>query len=142
MTIQTVSINVPQNLYLRLERLARLSRRPLETIVAQTLSTTIPPLPEDLPEEMRGDLVALEALDDDALWQVARSTVSPEQHTEHMQLLDKNRAGTLTESEREKLTQLRQSADQLMLRKAYAYMLLKWRGHRLPTLDELEAQAA
>jgi hypothetical protein len=35
---------------------------------------------------------------------------------------------------------LRQKADQLMLRKAYAYVLLKWRGHRLPTLAELEAQ--
>ncbi len=28
----------------------------------------------------------------------------------------------------------------MMLRKAYVYMLLKWRGHRLPSLAELEIQ--
>jgi hypothetical protein len=30
-------------------------------------------------------------------------------------------------------------ADLLVLRKAYAGVLLKWRGHKVPTLAELEA---
>lgn len=140
MTVQRMAIQMPQSLYRRLERLAEISRRPLENVVVQTLDSSVPPLPDDLPEEMRGDLLALEALDDDALWQVARGTVSPERQEQHRLLLEKNRLGTIAESERETLVQLRREADQLMLRKAYAYVLLKWRGHRLPTLAELEAQ--
>jgi hypothetical protein len=131
---------MPQPLYHRLERLAELTRRPVENLVVQTLDASVPPLPDDLPKEMRGDLLALESLDDESLWQVARSVVSPEQQAQHSLLLEKIRLGSITEPERATLTQLRQNADQLMLRKAYAYVLLKWRGHRLPTLAELEAQ--
>ncbi len=137
MSIQTVSIEMPQPLYHRLERLSKLARRPLQDLVVQTLDVGIPPLPDDLPLEMRPDLLALEELDDDALWQVARSEVDPGQWEQHSLLLEKNRLGTITEPERETLAQLRQQADQLMLRKAYAYVLLKWRGHRLPTLAEV-----
>ncbi len=44
MTIQTIAINVPQPVYRRYERLARLTRRPLESLIAQTLNANIPPL--------------------------------------------------------------------------------------------------
>ncbi len=39
--------------------------------------------------------------------------------------------------ERQTLTGLRATADKIMLQKAYAYLLLKWRGYRVPTLTEL-----
>ncbi|RMF29334.1 MAG: hypothetical protein D6759_14055 [Chloroflexi bacterium] len=131
---------MPQPLYRRLERLAKLTRRPVESLVVQTLEANIPPLPDDLPDEMRDDLLALEELSDEALWQVARSVVNPEAQAEYRLLLEKNRLGTITESEQARLAQLRREADRLMLRKAYAYVLLKWRGYRLPTLAEMEAQ--
>ena len=139
MSVQTLTIQMSQSLYQRLERVSKLTRRPLEKVVAQTLESNIPPLPDTLPPVMRDALVALEALSDEALWQVARSVVSPEQQEQHHLLLEKNKAGTLTEAEHESLTRLREDADLLMLRKAYAYVLLKWRGYRLPTLTELEA---
>jgi len=141
MTLQTVAIQVPQSLYHRLERFSQLTHRPLEKVIVQTLETGIPTLPDDLSEVMRKALIELESLSDEALWQVARSSVSLGQQRQHSGLLEKNQLGTLTESERERLAQLRQAADTLMLRKAYAYVLLKWRGYRLPTLDELEMQA-
>lgn len=139
MTVQTIAIQMPQPLYRRLERLAEPSRRSLGSVVVQMLDSNVPPLPDDLPDEIRGDLLALENLDDDALWRVARSAVSPEQQEQIGLLLEKNRLGTITEPERATLAQLRRQADQLMLRKAYAYVLLKWRGYRLPTLAELSA---
>jgi hypothetical protein len=141
MTGQTIAIQMSPPLYRRLERLAELTRRPLENVVVQTLDSNVPPLPDELSAEMRGDLLALEYLNDDALGQVARSTVGPEQQEQISLLLEKNRLGTIVESERVTLAQLRQEADQLMLRKAYAYVLLKWRGYRLPALAELQAQA-
>ncbi len=39
------------------------------------------------------------------------------------------------------LDQLVQEADLRTLRKAYDGVLLKWRGHRLPTLAELSAES-
>jgi hypothetical protein len=140
MTAQTIAIQLPRALYHRLERLAELTGRPMESLVVQTLSSSIPPLPDDLPDEMRNELVGLEHLDDDSLWQVARSVFAPEHQEQLAELQDKRRLGTLTESDSATLAHLHQQADMLMLRKAYAYVLLKWRGHRLPTLAELEAQ--
>jgi len=65
---------MPQQLYSRLERLAELSRRSLESVVLQTLDSNIPPLPDDLPDEMRSDLSKLENLGDETLWEIAQST--------------------------------------------------------------------
>lgn len=140
MSNQTIAIQMPQPLYGRLQRLAELTHRPLESVVVQTLDANVPPLPDDLPEEMRDDLLALENLDDEALWKVARSTANPEKYAQHSLLLEKNRLSTITKSERTTLDQLHHEANRRMLRKAYAYVLLKWRGFRLPTLAELEAQ--
>jgi hypothetical protein len=140
MTVQTVPIEVPVSLYRRLERLAKLTNRSLENVVEQTLTASMPPLPDTLSDEVRDNLQALETLDNTALWQVAQSVVSPEHQEEVSLLLEKNKSATITDSERARLFELQTQADLLMLRKAYAYVLLKWRGHRLPTLAELESQ--
>ena len=62
MTTETLTIQVPELLYRRLERLAALSGRPLESLITQTLSASIPPLPDDLPSPTRDALTSLEAL--------------------------------------------------------------------------------
>ncbi len=61
------------------------------------------------------------------------------QYERHVELLDKNQEGSLTPEERQELTDLRLAADRLMLRKAYAWSVLRWRGHRIPPLKELSA---
>jgi hypothetical protein len=85
-------------------------------------------------------LIALELLSDAELWQIVRSTL-PEAQTEQFdELRERRRAGTITANQQATLDRLTQEADLLALRKAYAAVLLKWRGHRLPTLAQLEAQ--
>ena len=140
MTTDTVAIQVPQTLYRRLERLAQLTRRPLESLIVQTLLSNLPPLPDDLPAAQRDALVALEGLSDDELWQVTRSAMLEGDQEQFAALRDKRRAGTLTPAQRTVLDQLAQGADLLTLRKAYAAVLLTWRGHRLPTPDDLAAR--
>jgi len=83
------------------------------------------------------DLVGLESLDDESLRQVMVSKVPTAQQRELDRLLRKNQAGTLTEQERQKLDRLQREADRVMLRKARVAVLLRFRGHRLPTLEEL-----
>jgi hypothetical protein len=137
MATETMTIQVPELLYRRLERLAALTHRPLESLVVQTLSTSIPPLPDDLPSPARDALTALEGLSDDALWQVMRG-MFPDDHYEQLVVLrEKHRTGTLLPDEQATLDRLVQEADLLALRKAYAAVLLKWRGHRLPSLTDL-----
>lgn len=137
----TVAIQVPTGLYRRLERLADLTHRPLESLIEQTLSANLPPLPDDLADGARNALVMLEELSDDDLWNAMRSTFSGEPHAQFIALREKARAGTLSEHEHVRLDALREEADLVMLRKAYAALLLKWRGHRLPTLAELAVQS-
>jgi hypothetical protein len=134
------AIEIPPALYHRLQRIAELTHRPVDELVLRTLEAGVPPLPEDLPEAMRADLLALEALDDEALWQVAESQLDFNDSARQGALLEKNSAGTITPAERQALADLRYAADRLMLQKAYASVLLKWRGHRLPAIAEVYDQ--
>ena len=79
-------------------------------------------------------------LSDDALWAIAGSTANEDKQALYDLLIERQHAGTLTAEGRRMLTQLRDEADALMVRKAHAYALLQSRGHTLPALDELRAQ--
>lgn len=139
MAAETVAIPIPQALYRRLERLSALTQRSLESVLVQALSSTLPLLPDDLPEPARQTLLQLEHLSDEALWQVTQSTFPSVQYEQWVALRTQKQAGSLGAEGQTKLEQLMQEADLLTLRKAYAAVLLKWRGHRLPSLADLEA---
>jgi hypothetical protein len=133
---QTVTLELPQTIYLPARRMAEVTNRSLEDLLVSALKASLPPL-DGLPSELVEDLVELESLDDESLRQVMVSKVPTAQQRELDRLLHKNQAGTLTEQERQKLDWLQREADRVMLRKARAAVLLRFRGHRLPTLEEL-----
>lgn len=141
MSDQMIALQVPQKLYRRLQKLSDVTRRPLEKIVLQTLDANVPTLPEHLSEEVRKALSDLELLDDEALWKIARSKVGKKMQEEYRALLSKNREENLQGAEKETLEKHYQNINLLMLKKAYAFVLLKWRGYKLPSLEELESQA-
>ena len=105
------------------------------------LQAALPTL-EGLPPDVVQHLVALESLDDQALWRVMLETVPLDQQHRLHDLLIRNQAGMLTDAEREQLAILQQQADLVMLRKARAAVLLRFRGKRVPTLAELSQLAA
>jgi hypothetical protein len=76
------------------------------------------------------------------LWQAFRAELPALCIARYDQLLAMNSAGALNDAGRTKLSDLRHAADQLMFRKAYAALLLRWRGERIPSLTELEAESA
>jgi hypothetical protein len=53
-------------------------------------------------------------------------------------LLEKNQEEDLTGDEREKLMAFQAVCDRLMLRKAYAWLMLCWRGYPIPAMKDLE----
>ena len=83
----------------------------------------------------------MQTLSIEVLKPIAQAQVDPIQFDRHTELLQKNEAGVLTPKEREKLTALRVTTEQLMLRKAYAWSVLRWRGQRVPSLEELRLPA-
>ncbi len=138
---QTVTLELPQTIYLPARRMAEATSRPLEAVLVRALKASLPPL-DGLPSELVEELVELESLDDEALWQVMASRVPAAQQRELDLLLRENQAGTLTERGQQKLDRLQREADRVMLRKARAAVLLRFRGHRLPTLRELHSFAS
>ena len=132
---QTVTLELPDAIYERVERTAAAMKQPVEKAAVHLIALGLPPL--DVPAEFEADLKALEALDDDALWEVLFSKVPVATQRKLHRLLVKNQAGTLTEREHLQLDALQQEGDLVMFRKAHAALLLKWRGHHIPTPEEL-----
>lgn len=133
----TITLTLPDDAIQRYQRGAIIARKRLDEFLVERLVDVAPPLAEDLPSPLDKELKRLEELDDDALWGMARSRLSPKQQRLYDGLLQKNSQGSITDEEKEKLQALGQEARRLTLMKAHAFMLLKWRGHQIPTLDQL-----
>ena len=96
-----------------------------------------PPAVDYAPLELQGELIAMQELTIEELLTIAQSQIPESQQELHFQLLEKNQNNQLSESDRLLLKSLRVSADYLMLKKAYAYALLKWKGYSLPDFEQL-----
>ena len=127
--VATVTLPIPDEIYHRLELNARATGRSIEDILSYVFQVGSPPKIGDVPEALRVDLASLDGLSDEALRLLAASRKSEDDLDRYDELLDRNAAGILSESERSELEQLRQDADRFMLRKAQAAVLLRWRGH-------------
>ncbi len=137
MTVQNVTVSLPEDVYLRLEQVARGTKQSLADVLLYAVKVGSPPSWEDVPAEFQADLAALDRLNDDALWQIARSRQTEDEMTRYQELLDKNANEAITETERLELIHLRIEADRFMLLKAHAAALLRWRGHQLPPAEKL-----
>jgi hypothetical protein len=133
---QTITLDLPDKLYEPIQRIAQATNRSVEAVLLTALQTSLPSL-EGLPEDLTQELAGLETLDNDQLRQILLELVPFDQQQQLEALLQRNQAGELTEAERETLAYLQKEADRVMLRKARAAVLLRFRGQRVPTLAEL-----
>ncbi len=133
---QSVTLTLPDRLFAPIERTARATQQPIESLLLTTLLASLPPL-EGLSADLMQELTQLELLDNDALRKVMLETMPTEKHRALEALLYRNQAGTLSAAEHAELDELQREADRLMLRKARAAVLLRFRGLRVPALAEL-----
>ena len=138
---QTITLTLPDNILQPAQRVAQATKQSVEELLVTALQAALPTL-EGLPPDVVQHLVALESLDDQTLWRVILETVPRDQQHQLHDLLLRNQAGMLTDAEREQLAILQQQANLVMLRKARAAVLLRFRGKRVPTLAELSQLAA
>jgi hypothetical protein len=139
MNTQRITIELPESIFHRFVQIAETTQQPLEDLIAQSVVNNLPPSAENAPIELRAELAEMQTLSVDELLAIAQTQANAIQHENHVQLLEKNQAGSLSAEEQRDLTDMRQIADRLMLRKAYAWAILRWKGHRVPPLQELAA---
>jgi hypothetical protein len=137
MSVQTVLVELPEQVYLYFQQMAEATRRPIELVVQESAVGNLPPSVDSAPANMRDELLALQSRSVDELKQVAEQQLSAAEQGRFQVLLERNAAEELGDAELTELANLREQADRLMLRKAYAWAVLKWRGVPVPVLDEL-----
>lgn len=138
---QSVTLELPEEMLLRYQQGAAAARKSLEKFIVDRLSEAIPPLVDEGHTSIDEELATLESLDDQALWAIAQSHLPSYQQERYDALLTQNSQGALTDSETVTLHALGEEARRLTQKKAHAYMLLKWRGHTIPTLDTITTLA-
>ncbi|MBE2200053.1 MAG: hypothetical protein IAE79_15670 [Anaerolinea sp.] len=121
-----VTISLPEKTYRRAKRLAHLTRRDVNSVMADTLSLSLPPLGVMVTETAVADLSNEEVL------ALADLQVDAADDRKLSQLLDKQQAGTLTEPKRVELIRLMQLYQSSLLQKAEGLAEAVHRGLREP----------
>ncbi len=134
---QSLTITLPESVIRLLNEVAQNTRLSLEQVVQQSIEGNLPPSVVNMPIDMREELIRLQTMPINEVKAIAHSQIEPVISTRHIQLLEDNSNDLLTSTQKEELSQLRLQADQHMLRKAYAWAILRWRGMPIPTLDQL-----
>ena len=141
---KTITLNFPESAMRHFEQVAKATQQPIEQLVMQSAINNLPPMPSVLyPESHLGssklqqELSQIQLEDVETLLKIADAVVDLEQFERHRELLELNQTGALTVEERSELMALRQVADALMIRKAYAWSVLKWHGVPVPNMDSL-----
>ena len=122
MTTQ-VTITLPDDIYRKAERFARLANCDISTVFANTIEQSIPSL---RPETETLPLIA--DLDDEEVLAIAHLQMSPEEDCRLSELLDRQQSGQLTKTERPELNTLMQVYQEGLLRKATALKEAVQRG--------------
>ncbi|PZO40842.1 MAG: hypothetical protein DCF19_11065 [Pseudanabaena frigida] len=110
-----ITITLPDKIYQRAERFARLANRDVASILADTIQLAIPPTRSDTFE-----LEPISKLSDNQVLALTKLQMEPFQDTRLSELLDRQQAGILVEDERSELQTLMQIYQEGLLRKATA----------------------
>ncbi len=135
MSSQSVTLQLPESLLRRAKQMAMALNHPLEEVLTVTLAAALPNL-DDVPASMQLEMVRMVSLTDEALWELAHQTMSPDEQKQMNQLIDRQSETALTLGEAQHLEELRQQYGRITLQKARAYALLSSRNGR-PLLANL-----
>lgn len=133
MTAQTIMLNLPEALYQQLRSRAIQHKRSVADEVLNVLSESVP-VDNKLPQDVEQAPSSLDALDDYALWSLARSRMSPEaaEHLKDLNLKQQREGLSGVESKESEL--LLGQYERTMLIRARAAVLLKERGQDVSSL--------
>jgi len=139
MTMQTLQVNLTNDLYQQVRQHANKTNRSVEAEVIAAVEAFLATKSDaqvELPLALAEELAQLPFLDDAHLWQAARQIAPPEKNERIQELVLKQQAEGLTATEQQEVQQLQQYAQQLMLIRAEAAVLLQQRGFDISTLRQ------
>jgi hypothetical protein len=130
MTVQSVTIELPQNVYEQIEQAAQKRKRPLDQLLIEAI-TAVAPVIDTASASLRSALAQMAYLNDAALWQAARTTI-PTHQQERLEFLHQKaqKEGLTPEEEEEEEALLRLYRETLLVR-AQAAVLLAQRNYNV-----------
>ncbi|CUS05757.1 conserved protein of unknown function [Candidatus Promineifilum breve] len=132
--MQSVTVQLPDQIYQRMRRLAHARNHSVEDVVARVLENA---LEEEVKSSEIDLLTQLAYLDDDDLWQAARTRVADDKAQRMQELVWKLQAEGLTPTDEEDADVLQRHAQQVMLIRAEAAALLAERGFEVHSLSRI-----
>jgi predicted ArsR family transcriptional regulator len=128
MAVQAITLNLPQAVYKQIRQAAEKVGRPVNEVLLEAVAAVAPVIGTE-PENLRTALAQMAYLNDAALWQAGRATMTAEQRERLEALHDKQqREGLMAEEEAEEQALLSLYRETLLVR-AQAAVLLKQRGY-------------
>lgn len=135
MTTESLPVRVSHALYARLEERARQTRRSVEEEVADVLAGSLALADDPLPTDLAAEIAALDALPDDRLWDVARTShLSPTAAAYLEELNHTRQRESLSTDEQQIVEALLHQYERAVLVRAEALARLKERGHDITPL--------
>jgi plasmid stability protein len=127
MTVQSLTLSIPELLYEQIKNRAAERDRSVEDETLELLANAVPGI-QELPKDLAAAIAPLELLDNEALVRAAQSHLPPDvaQILESLHL--KRQREGLTAAERETLSALVLQYERAMLVRAQAARLLRERG--------------
>jgi len=128
MSVQSVTLNLPETVYEQIQRAAVKTKRRVDEIMAEAVAA-VAPIMDSAPQNLRAVLAQMAYLNDAALWQAARSTMTVEQRERLQFLHDKQQREALTAEEKTEEQILLTLYRETLLIRAQAVVILKMRGY-------------
>jgi uncharacterized protein YnzC (UPF0291/DUF896 family) len=130
MPVQSVTLNLPEPVYEQIQRAAVKTKRRVDEIMAEAVAA-VAPVMDSAPQNLRSVLAQMAYLNDAALWQAARATMTIEQRERLQYLHDKQQREKLTVEEQAEEQALVSLYRETLLIRAQAAVILKRRGYSI-----------
>ena len=128
-----ITVTLPAPVLNRLRRVAELTYRSVDDVLASTVSAALA-APPDVPSELADELAAMHVLSDEALWAAAQPVISAAEQQRLHQLNHIAGERELMQAEAGEQTALLHAYHRSMLHRAQALAILAQRGH--PVVSE------
>jgi hypothetical protein len=136
MSGHAVTITLQEMVYEQIRQAAERSHRPVEDVLAEAVAAAAPVM-DTPPGTLRSALAHLAYLNDAALWQAARTTMTAEQRERLATLHDKQQRELLTAEERTEEQALLSLYRETLLVRGQAAVLLRQRGYDISDPEQL-----
>jgi hypothetical protein len=136
MTVQEITLHVPERVYDQIRRAAERTHRSIDDILLEALIAAAPTMLES--PAVRSSFAQLTFLNDAALWQAARATMQSDQRERLEALHDKQQREGLSTAEHDEEQVLLGLYREMVLLRGQAAVLLKRRGYAVHDAQQFE----